>query len=246
MNIADPDGNPFEVTAETGSPAATLITENAGGKFSIEVNGAKAPAGTYKAVITAKDALGMSASATFTYTILENHAPQQVKPYEDIFLTKVGESFSLNLDEYVSDEDGEDLNYTITSENKDLLYFAKNGNNLKATSIAVGTTSVTITGTDGLGKSVTGKFNVVVRAEGVEVEAYPNPVIDNLFIRTGKEKAKTSVKIYSQTGSEVYSAEGESSVFEPMTVNLAKLAPGRYKLSVLYNGKEHNKQIIKR
>ena len=246
MNIADPDGNPFEVTAETGSPAATLVTENAGGKFSIEVNGAKAPAGTYKAVITAKDALGMSASATFTYTILENHAPQQVKPYEDIFLTKVGESFSLNLDEYVSDEDGEDLNYTITSENKDLLYFAKNGNNLKATSIAVGATSVTITGTDGLGKSVTGKFNVVVRAEGVEVEAYPNPVIDNLFIRTGKEKAKTSVKIYSQTGSEVYSAEGESSVFEPMTVNLAKLAPGRYKLSVSYNGKEHNKQIIKR
>ena len=246
MNIADPDGNPFEVTAETGSPAATLIAENAGGKFSIEVNGAKASAGTYKAVITAKDALGMSSTATFTYTILENHAPQQVKPYEDIFLTKVGESFSLNLDEYVSDEDGEDLNFTITSEHNDLLYFTKNGNNLKATALAVGTTSVTITATDGLGESVTGKFNVVVRAEGVEVEAYPNPVIDNLFVRTGKEKAKTSIKIYSQTGSEVYSAEGESSVFEPMSVNLAKLAPGRYKLSVSYNGKEHNKQIIKR
>lgn len=246
MNISDPDGNPFEVTAETGSAAATLIEENANGKYSLEVVGSKAPAGTYKAVITAKDALGMSVSATFTYTILENHAPQQVKPYEDVFLTKVGESFTLNLDEYVRDEDGEELNYTITSENNDLLYFAKNGNSLKATSLAVGTTSVTITGTDGLGESVTGKFNVVVRAEGVEVEAYPNPVIDNLYIRTGKEKAKTSIKIYSQTGSEVYSAEGESSVFEPMSVNLAKLAPGRYKLSVSYNGKEHNKQIIKR
>lgn len=246
MNIADPDGNPFEVTAETGSSAARLIQENAAGRYSLEVDGPKAEPGTYRAVVTATDALGLSSSATFTYTILENHAPQLKKQFEDVFLENVGDSFELDMSEYAVDQDGETLKYVITPDNGSMFYSSVSGTVVKMTVLMQGASSVKISAVDGLGAAAEGTFNVLVRSSEVELDAYPNPVVDNLYIGTGKEQSETEIKIFSATGSEVYSVKLESSAFEPAVVDMSRLAPGRYRLEVSYGGKMYNRQIVKR
>jgi hypothetical protein len=112
--------------------------------------------------------------------------------------------------------------------------------------LAYGAATVTITATDAMGETVTSTFQVLVRDADATVDAYPNPVSDILYIRTGLESVATDVKIVSSTGSVVYDRTETFSAFSPLSVDMSDCAPGTYNLSVKYGSVDYSQTIVKK
>ncbi|MCI1640314.1 MAG: S8 family serine peptidase [Bacteroidales bacterium] len=246
VKIYDPDGHSIKVNFSGGSDAASLVSPIDTVTYTFRVIGPKASAGSYSATITATDSYGSSSTQEIQYKILEDQAPVKVKDFDNILSYNVGQKYTFDVSDYITDPDGETPTITAACSNMNVVHFNQSGNILYMTTIGYGLSDVAITGSDALGKSVTSSFRILVRDSGTALEAYPNPVKDSLNIRTGETDAETRVKIISSTGSIVYDKTSSFSAFNPLKVDMTNCAPGKYSLSVVYDGKTYNKIVVKK
>ena len=245
FTVLDPDqGQMVSVTLQAGSKAAGL--SGSGSSYVINVSGDGDVAGTYDAVVTATDNYGLSATATFTYTLLGNKPPVVLKPFDNIIFHAPGESSSFNLEEYITDPDGETLQYRIASSNPSAASFRQDGNAMNVTADAYGLTHVTLSSADQAGCAVSGTFGVLVRPEDQHLSVYPNPVKTNLFIGTGETTENADIRIYNMTGQLLYQEKADCSAFEPAAVNMSDYATGYYLVKVTYGGNEFSQTITKK
>ena len=94
-------------------------------------------------------------------------------------------------------------------------------------------------------KSTTCVIPVLVKVDKSDpVETYPSPVTTELSIRTETD-AETYVSIMNSTGKTVYESTSIFSGFDPLVLDVAGLAPGRYYVTVRYGGKTYKKTIVK-
>lgn len=245
LTVSDPDGDDVTVTV-SGSGAEEILTD---GKklYILRIKGTNADAGTYTATVTVTDTKGESASATFTYTILENHPPVAAKDFSNIISGTIGQIFSFGIDDYFSDPDDDPLTYKFELSNADVAHCNVSNNTLYVTSLNYGLTQVTVIATDVLGKTASSSFNMLVRdGDGSGIDAYPNPVVKTLYVRTGTEELSTNVRLVSATGSVVYDQEKVFSAFNPLQIDMSRCAPGVYSLSVTLAGTTHKKTIVKK
>lgn len=239
FNIYDPDEHDITVNVTRGSIAESYSDGT------LTVVAPKVDPGTYTSVITAEDEYGASTTLDFTYTILENTPPEVVSTPENVRLTSIGQRLSIDLSQYIADPDGETLSYTCTSSNESMVNTSFNGTTLLINLRSMGITTITITGTDGKDESASVSFTLLGRASGVDHLFYPNPVKDTLYISTDEETMDTSISIYSQSGTEIYSDTVPSSAFVPAAVDLSSVAPGTYSLTVEFGTKKYTQTIVK-
>ncbi len=230
--ITDPDRHPISVEYKSGSPADTFSGLEKG-EATITINAPDAGPGTYTATLTATDAYGAATSLAVTYTILANRPPVIVKEASNLLITGIGETFTLNLNEYLNDPDGETLEYELLSGDPETVRLVRDGGNVIGTVLKYGFSTVTVKATDAAGTSAEISFKVLARDPSIEYSAYPNPVRDYLNIATGAELEELSVKVVSQTGRIAYEASAlKASAFEPARINLSGLSPGRYSATI--------------
>ena len=105
---SDPDGDLKEVTCDPGSKALTY--DQAKGIATIVGNNAED--GKYKAVFTATDEGGSSASATLEYTISTNHAPIVELEMEEV---TVAYDQTVQIKITVSDPDGDPISLSCSA-----------------------------------------------------------------------------------------------------------------------------------
>lgn len=243
--ITDPDRQSISVRYKSGS-LADRFSGIVNGKATITINASAAKPGTYTATLTATDTYSAATSLAVTYTILANRPPEKVKDAPNLLVTKIGETFSLNMNEYLNDPDGEALEYELLSGNPETVRLVRDGDNVIGTVLRYGSSTVVIKATDAAGTSVVISFNVLARDPSVAYSAYPNPVKDYLNIATGAELEDMSVKIVSQTGRVVYEAsEVKASAFEPARINMSGLAPGRYSVTIRQGTEKHSFTVVK-
>jgi len=243
FTVTEPDGHALNVTFASGSSADSYVKVNDNSHQLTIVGNAAAP-GQYKAVLAAVDSYGASVSLDIDYEVLENNAPVIVKDIEDMVYIRTGETFTLNMDEYLHDPDGEQLKYTITSSEKGVLHINPSGNNLHATILAYGRTDVSITATDSRGETCVLSFSVLVKDPSRPVEVFPNPVSDFLNVRT-MDPAQTRIMIASSTGQIVYDVTSEVSAVDPARIDMTPYAPGIYSVTVTFSDTEHKEVIVK-
>ncbi len=243
--ITDPDRHSITVKYKSGSRADTFSGLEKG-EAAITINAPSGWPGTYTATLTATDAYGASTSLTITYTILANRPPEKIKDASNLLITRIGETFTLNMNEYFSDPDGEPLEYDLLSIDQETVHLVRDGDNVIGTVLRYGSSAVTVKATDAAGTSAAISFKVLVRDHSVEYSAYPNPVKDYLNIATGAELEDLSVKVFSQTGRVAYEATAvKASAFEPARINLSGLVPGRYSVTIRQGSKTHSFTIVK-
>ncbi len=243
ITVADPDGHKVSVTYTNGSEADSFKALP-DGTYQISISGKAAEEGTYTAKVTATDEFGQAATKDFTYRILGNRAPEKLKEMDNVLLTAKGKEFILEMSEYVSDPDGDELRYDVTiSDPKVLHIVAKNGK-LIGTALGYGATGVEIKAKDARGETAVFSFKVQVKDPSSPLSVYPNPVTD--FVNVGTlDAAETHIKIVSQTGRTVYDETSTVSGYEPARIDMTSCAPGIYVLTASFGGNEYKQNIVK-
>ncbi|MBQ9185805.1 MAG: S8 family serine peptidase [Bacteroidales bacterium] len=244
LEVSDPDGDALNVTVK-GSGAEQIIINNK--TYFLRIVGTAAAAGKYTATITVTDVKGESAEATCSYEILENHPPVVNKNFSNIISGSIGQIFSFNIEDYFTDPDEEPLSFKFNLSENRVAHLNVNDNTLYVTSLDYGLSDITVTATDALGKSVSSSFSILVRdGDTNEIDAYPNPVIKTLFVRTGEKETLSKVSVVSTTGSVVYEAQKTFSAFNPLQIDMSSVAPGIYTLKVSFDGKTQTKTVVKK
>ena len=247
VSVTDPDDHELTVTTTPGSDYAQWSFNTVTGLYSLTISGRNSVAGTYKATVKAEDPYGLSASKEITYTILPNQAPVIVKPFENQVFYGEGEKKTINLDDYITDPDGETINYTFDISTQGVVHISQSGSTLHLTSLtSEGNATVTLVGEDSGGESVTGSFVVLVRKADVALSTYPNPVVNTLYVATGAQSELATIRLYTATGNKVYETQVTCSAFSPARIDMTYFAPGRYTLEVSYGSVTERQTIIKR
>ncbi len=245
VSIYDPDGHDFTYDYKPGSDA-DRFSKTLDGKWKIQIKASGTDAGTYTALLTATDKFGESAIKEIRYTILENTPPQKIKDIEDMFFVSLGETFTLNAPDYITDADGEELGYSISLSDPNVAHIVPNGDRIVGTILQYGATTVTITALDAKNAAAKVEFRILAREASIDYTAYPNPVKDILSIATGAELKDVRIRIASTTGSIVFDQTVKASAFEPAKIDMSECAPGRYSATIRFNSKEYKQTIIKR
>ena len=245
IEIIDPDGHNCVLEYEQGS-AADEIKSNPDGTLRLNLKGSAAEIGTYVLKITATDEFGLSTTLPVTYVIKENSAPVKIedKEIENVLLTAKGKEFIIDMGEYVTDPDGEQLKFDITISNPTIVHITAKNNQLIGTALGYGVVDVNVKAKDARGESVTFDFKVQVKDPSKPLSVYPNPVTDYVNVGT-LDMAETNIRIYSSTGKLVHEETSQVSGVEPARIDMRECAPGTYSLQVTFGGKEYKQNIVK-
>lgn len=234
FSVTEPDNHDFTVSVEPGSNA--FIYALNGSVCTVRLIGKNAPAGDYEATITATDEYGAATVLKIPYTLKANSSPEVVKEPEDIVLNATGQKMTIDMTEFIKDDDGETLKYTVSLSTLNIVHLNPDGNSLVVTALGYGMTSVTVTGEDAMGESVSVSFRVLVQDGKVAAAVYPNPVKDKLGIKV-RDAAVISVTISNKAGAIVLSESGVSiDPFNPYYVNMKDFPGGVYHVKVTGNG----------
>jgi len=246
-SITEPDGHSFTVSFTSGSGADSYVyTPTSSPNCVVRIAGPRGEAGTFTARLSATDAYGESASVDIPYTILENHAPENTATLPDLLLYGKDAPVSFDLQDYMADPDGEELQFDFSIADRKVLYLKRNKTVLTGNSLGFGLTDVAVSGTDAKGLAATQTFRVLVREEGVAFALYPNPVTDILHIATGAEKEPVSVRVTGATGALVYEGTQDASAFSPAEVDFSACASGKYNVRISFGGETFNRTVIKK
>ena len=248
MAIMDPNGDAVTVALTPGSDALTFTPEG-DGMWLMTFTGRAAEAGTYTATIEATDETGLSATESFTYTLLANHAPVASKSELQIYSDGPMKSYDVVLDNLFSDPDGEslsDLSYRLDGEA--VVSVFKSAGNLHLVTSKPGFCSILLTARDALGASAEIPISVYVQNPSqTALYAYPNPVSDVLNVRIDARETTADLEIVNTAGGRVYKETVvNASCFVPMPIDVTAFAPGRYTLRVKYEGETVSRTFVKR
>lgn len=240
----DPDNHDVWWRVEPSSSAGVTLVDMGKGQIQITITGSQPEPGSYSLNLILEDEYGAFATEKINYIILENHAPEIVTDIENITIGALNEEISFSLSDYFIDHDNEPLKYTFNNTTPTTVNVNENRGQLFIVSLAYGMANVTVTATDVLGLSVSQQFNILIRDEQQEIDIYPNPVKDFVWLRTGEEH-RSLVTIFSSSGVKVYESEIAISPFAPAKIDMSTFSGGVYSVNVKYADKEIHRQIIK-
>ncbi len=243
FDIYDPDFHVVNVkfTSDCLYATSKQLTD---GTYKLTIDGISTPEGEYTATYTATDGYGASTTRVISFEVLPNHAPVAKKPMENLLFDKVGQTITLNIDDYIYDEDGDALSFETEHTNPKVLHINPAGNKLSLTSLSYGMDDVTIHAYDVKKAEAVFTFSVKVREADAEADVYPSQVTDVLNISGGQE-AQTYICIYNSTGQLVYEDTVVTDAFNPARIDVSGLAPGVYTVKVTIDGKQTIRTVVK-
>ena len=238
----------FEKDINDEGGAMRLLESVKPGEYLIQVVGNVSPEGTYHAVLKAWDNYDASVSYPITYIILPNAAPTKIKDVENIILEAAGDVAKLNMHDYVQDPDGETLSWKIEISDRSIVHVtqASDSEVLTITALAdSGVATIDLSATDAGGKSIAVQFSVLVRSAQTKMQAYPNPVVNTLYIGTGQTPESADISLISASGTVVLHTVATCSAFAPAEIDVHNAAPGIYTLRVETGGETFKTTIVK-
>jgi hypothetical protein len=173
-----------------------------------------------------------------------NRPPVVDRKIED-FVLVLGEERSFDLGEYISDPDGDELQYSVTSNSP--LAVARpdvSGSRLTVSAIGRGFTEFVVIGSDADGRSVWFEFQVYVYDPSNPVDFVSTTVSDKLVVRTA-QLMDTRIRISGQTGKVMFDKTMQVGAFQPATIDVSAFPPGVYKVAVTMEGKTYDNRIVK-
>ena len=187
----------------------------------------------------------------------ENRPPERTSErMADVSMPDTAETsiVSITLTPYFTDPDleyGDELSYSATSVNEDIVATEVAGEVLRLIPRAKGTSLVTVTASDLAGATV--GFSIYATVAGGTgpsgddgaVAISPNPVADRLNVRLGDTEGEAVVRIYDGAARLVMEAR-EEIVGGGVELDVSRLSPGAYSLVAEGGGRTVRGTFVKR
>ena len=174
MYFTDPDGDVLSYVGQGTDEAVAEVRVHSDGLVRID----PISHGEIEVTVTARDPLGASVSQSFMVTVQGNLPPEAVGVIDDQVMIEGGRAVTINVSEYFSDPNGDELTYMATSSNPDAVQAVViDGSTelvLRPFAPAEGVT-VTVTAMDPEGETAAQLVTVTVAAAAPPPTATPMP-----------------------------------------------------------------------
>ena len=247
------DGSAAEIELE--SPNVVKVSDaQAEVKAVIDITPDYGSAGEYTITVTASDPAAHETQAVIRYVVVRvNRAPEVSSTVEPVKIVKGGTSNVINLDDFFTDPDGDELMYNISLSETGIVTAFTSTTNVIFAGEETGTVTVTVTAMDANGASATLTFDVeVTENSGVEdvsldaaVDVYPNPVVETLHVACDIDSKDVTYSIYGGNGALVYRETAPATGGGVMRIDVSGLADGIYVLKVSAGGRVATYPIVK-
>ena len=178
--------------------------------------------GSAQVTVTADDGNGGTTDDDFIVTVVEvNDAPVLTQPVDDQFLTEGFTTKTIDLVNVFSDEENDQLNFTSTSADENVVTVSMSGSILTITEQGVGNTSVTINVNDGNGGAASTEFAVNVNALGNNFPVVSQPIEDQEQTEGFETITIDLLSVFSDADDDVLSFVVSSSNENIVTVSIS-------------------------
>ncbi|WP_425393071.1 cadherin domain-containing protein [Ekhidna sp.] len=238
----DPDGD--ALTISVTSSDETVVTVEVIANNQIQIN--EVGIGTASITLTADDGNGGSVSDEFIVTVSEapNNTPVVVNPIGDQPVETEGfRSVIISYTRVFEDPDGDELTISASSSDESVVTVEIVENNqIQINEVGLGTAIIKLTADDGNGGVVSDTFTFTVEpglgfVNEVDVNVYPNPVMNFLNIESSKE---VRVMVHDLNGKSVQSGIGQS-----IRLDMRTLGSGTYILRINDGESTQTKRVLK-
>ena len=182
LYFSDPDGDTLTYTATSSD--TTIAEVVVGGVANSTVTILANALGSVSITITVTDPSGLSATQTFTATVVNNFAPVITDTIPDVSIQNSA-TYGVYGELYFSDPDGDTLTYTATTSDSTIAEVVVGGVANSTVAIlanALGSATITITVTDPSGLTATQTFTATV------VNNFAPIITDTITGRTNLEQ----------------------------------------------------------
>lgn len=244
FNVADPDGHNWDIRA---------IGETKGVSYSINqatVTVSLIPvlqAGSYTCTFVLTDDLGAKSEKSFTFKVIPYMPPKFEQPFANYIIGLDEGSLNISLKGHYTSS-GSQLSYKANVANGGIASVLVSNDQLQIKPLARGVTRVSVLASDGRQTSSDGSFQIrVVERKSAPVYAvYPIPAKKDINALLNPEVTQAEFVISSTVGEQLMSATVTPDKNSVATLDLSKLRPGTYKLTVHTNKGNHTQMFIKR
>lgn len=243
VTVSEEDGHEYEVVLLDAPANVEFMSPVNGSDYQIVVEGSKVESGTYTVKVKATDEYESSTELAITFTVYPNRAPEKLQDIEDMKFTEKSE-LEFDMTEYVKDEDGEQLQYTINVSDGKVAHAAVRGNTLYVTALNYGVATVEVVASDIRGEKVEFEFRVLLQDESKPVNVYPLQVKDYVNVAT-LDEANAEISIFNAAGKTMFTEKAEVSGFAPVRVDMSSYVPGVYSVTVSVDGKKYRQNVVK-
>jgi len=184
--FTDADGDTITITVDSDSLPTGLSYDST----SKTISGTTSVTGSYEIVVTATDGAGGTTTITLSLTVAENTTP--VASSETTMTeARVNGEYSYSLSGLFSDEDGDDLTYTVEGLPDTLSYDAET-QTITGTPTSADSYTVTITCTDEVGETATITLTLSVAENNVPVATQESLTLNEATYGTAYEMILSS------------------------------------------------------
>lgn len=244
FNVADPDGHNWDIRA---------IGETKGVSYSINqatVTVSLIPvlqAGSYTCTFVLTDDLGAKAEKSFTFKIVKYMPPKLEQPFANYIIGLDEGPVNISLKGHYTSS-GSQLSYKANVANGGIASAQVSNDQLQVKPLARGITRINVLASDGRQTSSDGSFQVrVVEKKSAPVYAvYPIPAKTDINALLNPEVTQAEFVISSTVGEQVMEATVTPDKNNVAKLDLSKLRPGTYKLTVHTSKGNHTQMFIKR
>ena len=244
FNVADPDGHNWDIRA---------IGETKGVSYSLNqatVTVSIVPvlqAGSYTCTFVLTDDLGAKSEKSFTFKVIPYMPPKLEQPFANYIVGLDEGSLNISLKGHYTGS-GSQLSYKANVANGGIASVQVSNDQLQIKPLARGVTRVSVLASDGRQTSSDGSFQIrVVERKSAPVYAvYPIPAKTDINALLNPEVTQAEFVISSTVGEQLMSATVTPDKNSVATLDLSKLRPGTYKLTVHTSKGNHTQMFIKR
>ena len=241
--ISDPENQEFnyELEDENHLAAATQLND----RITVKIRNYGFQAGTYRLCLKVTDSGGAMASKEFTVVLEPNESPRLQSPFENVWFGSLQEVRTVSLAAHFTDEGPGGLSYAYEYDPAYLTLTSGQGE-FRLKPLKFGLSQVKITATDAEGLAGETDFLVMTHDYRQEVTFYPNPVMDKLNVRMGREVEGTIYLTFSTLdGQLVEKVNAPIGPFAPAEVDLSGLKKGTYVVQLKYLQETYTRTLIK-
>ena len=244
FKVADPDGHNWDIKA---------VGETKGVSYSINqatVTVSLIPvlqAGSYTCTFVLTDDLGAKSEKSFTFKVIPYMPPKLEQPFANYIVGLDEGSLNISLKGHYTNS-GSQLSYKANVANGGIASAQVSNDQLQVKPLARGITRINVLASDGRQTSSDGSFQVrVVERKSAPVYAvYPIPAKTDINALLNPEVTQAEFVISSTVGEQVMEATVTPDKNNVAKLDLSKLRPGTYKLTVHTSKGNHTQMFIKR